>query len=359
MTARTWQRATERNLVRHGGLAVLGGVAVYLVSGHLGAYRDYQVATAASYLVAVAGLTLLTGQNGQISLGHGALMAVGGYATAVLTGEHGWPMWAAWFAATLVTALAGAAAGAAAARLRGPYLAGATLALAIGVPPLALYFSGVLGGDTGLAVGTGEPASLHTPTSQWQMWVTCLAALIVLVLLANLGRSRFGRAFRAVRDDEVAAALAGLSVARTQVLAFVVSAGCAGLAGAMFATVVSQVSPGAFPVTLSLQLLTAIVLGGLGSLVGAIWGSAILVVLPDLTQNLGGSPARAANVSIMIYGAMLAAVIIFFPGGIQGALRRGYRRAAPLLARGIGPGPPRRAISESGPEHLEEREETP
>ncbi|MHB8451834.1 MAG: branched-chain amino acid ABC transporter permease, partial [Mycobacteriales bacterium] len=321
-----WRRLVDTNLVRHGGLAVLGGVVLFVLSGSIGAYRDYQVATAASYVVAVAGLTLLTGQNGQISLGHGALMAIGAYTTAVLTGEHGWPMWAAWFGATLLTALAGAAAGAAAARLRGPYLAGATLALAIGVPPIALYFSGVLGGDTGLSVGTGEPASFTTPVSQWQMWVTCLGALIVLVLLANLNRSRFGRAFRAVRDDEVAAAIAGLSVARTQVLAFVVSAGCAGLAGAMFATVVSQVSPGAFPVTLSLQLLTAIVLGGLGSLTGAVWGSAILVALPDLTQNIGGNPARAANVSIMIYGAMLAAVMIFFPGGIQGALRRLYRR---------------------------------
>jgi branched-chain amino acid transport system permease protein len=327
------RRVRGSTLASHGLLTVAGGVLLYLLTTGISDFRNYQLATVGFYVIAVAGLTVLTGMNGQISLGHGALMAVGAYITALLTLKQGWPLFPAMLAAIAGTALVGVVVGAAAARLRGPYLAGATLALAVGVPPLATRFPGFFGGETGLSVNTGEPMSWTTSPSRWQAWIACLAALVTLFLLANLKRSRIGRSFRAVRDDEIAASLAGLSVPRVQVLAFVVSAACCGLAGAVFGVVIGLVSPGGFPLTLSLALLTGMVLGGLGSLTGAVWGSLILVYLPTLTQNIGSNPTRAANISIMVYGALLALVMLVFPGGIQGGLSLLWRRFRPRGGR--------------------------
>jgi branched-chain amino acid transport system permease protein len=168
------------------------------------------------------------------------------------------------------------------------------------------------------------------PNQRWQAWLALIPALLVMLLLANLVRSRFGRNLRAVRDDEVAARLSGIHVARTQVLAFVVSAGCAGLGGGVYAVLTGSVAPGAFSITLSLYLLMAIVIGGLGSLAGAVWGALLLVVLPELTTSLSNSftvDAAAAqrlqgNLALAIFGVLLIVVMIVAPGGVQGLLRR-------------------------------------
>jgi branched-chain amino acid transport system permease protein len=172
------------------------------------------------------------------------------------------------------------------------------------------------------------PAGLGAtfPLERWQAWIACVAALMAYVLLANVVRSRLGRAFRAVRDDEVAAQLAGLHVARTQVLAFVVSAACAGLAGGLLVVVSQLAAPGAFPLALSVALLTGVILGGLGSLMGAVWGAAALVLVPtwsdDLSKSLGLSSNVQANLSLAIYGVVLIAVMLAAPRGLQGAVRR-------------------------------------
>ncbi len=159
-----------------------------------------------------------------------------------------------------------------------------------------------------------------------------LAALIALVLLANLVRSRVGRNWRAIRDDPVAAALTGLNVGRLRVLAFVVSATCAGLAGAMLAFVTTLVSPGSFTLSLSIALLTGAVLGGLGTLAGAIWGALVIVLVPtyvtDVATSHGLSSGVAANIPIAAYGVVLILVMLLFPNGIQGGVRR---LAGPLL----------------------------
>ena len=247
---------------------------------------------------------MLTGLNGQISLGHGALMAVGAYTTAKLLGEEGDgpPLAVVLLGATVAGALAGVLAGAAAARLRGPYLAGATLALAVGLPALAQRFPEFLGASNGLTVFPPTPPAALGETfalERWQACIACLAALLAYVVLANLVRSRLGRDFRAVRDDEVAAELAGLHVARTQVLAFVVSAACAGLAGGLLVVVTSLAAPGAFPLALSVALLTGVILGGLGSLAGAVWGAAALALIPtwadDASRRAGAVDERAGE----------------------------------------------------------------
>ena len=325
-------------LARHLAIAVLAALVIVLASIKLGSYRDYQMAEVAAYLVAVAGLTVLIGLSGQISIGHGAFMAVGGYAAALLLLHLHWPLEVVFAASVLVTAASGAIVGVAAARLRGPYLAGATLMLAVALPSIAYKYASVFGGDQGLNVTITTPAFLGAtfPPTRWLTWLTSAAALIVLVLLANLARSRVGRSWRAIRDDEVAAALAGLNVARLQILAFVVSAACAGLGGALLAVVSAIVSPGAYTLTLSIGLLTAAVIGGLGSLAGALWGSLLFVLVPSYLTNLasshGLSSAASSSIPVAAYGAVLILVMLLFPAGIQGGVHRLLGPAAPAAA---------------------------
>ncbi len=308
--------------------AVAAAAVIVAASIYLNAFRDYQIAEIAVDVTAVSGLTVLIGLSGQISIGHGAFMAIGAYTCALLLLHLGWPLVAAFAAAAAVTALAGAVVGLAAARLRGPYLAGATLMLAVALPSLANRYAGALGGDQGLNVNITAPGFLGAtfPLTRWQAWVTCAAALVTLVLLANLAGSRVGRNWRAVRDDEVAAALAGLNVARVRILAFVVSSASGGLAGAMLAVTTGLVAPGAFTITLSIGLLTAAVLGGLGSLAGAVWGSLVLILVPvyvtDVATSHGLSSSVGSNIPVAAYGAVLIVVMLVFPDGIQGGLRK-------------------------------------
>jgi len=309
------------------GAALATAVLVVILSIKLNAFRDYQIAEIAIEVTAVAGLTVLTGLSGQISLGNGAFMAIGGYTTALLMLHLGWPFVAVLVIAAAVTAVAGAVVGVAAARLHGPYLAGATLLLGVALPSLADAYPGTFGGDQGLNVVFTAPGFLgvNFPLTRWQAWVSSAVALVTLVLLANLARSRIGRNWRAVRDDEVAAALAGVNVARSRILAFVVSATCAGMAGALLAIVTGLVAPGAFTITLSIALLTAAVIGGLGTLPGAVWGSLVIVLVPtyatDVATSHGLSTAVASNIPLAAYGVVLILVMLLFPQGVQGGVR--------------------------------------
>jgi branched-chain amino acid transport system permease protein len=328
-------------LLRHLAAAIVVAVILVVLSIQLGGYRDFQMAEVAAYVTAVAGLTVLIGLSGQISIGNGAFMAIGAYAGALLLIHLNWPLELVFLASTVAAAVAGAIFGLAAARLRGPYLAGATLMLAVALPTLANQYAGLFGGDQGLSTSINTPAFLGPtfPPTRWLAWVTCAGALITLVLLANLGRSRVGRSWRAVRDDEVAASLSGLNVARLQILAFVVSAACAGLGGALLAVVTGIVGPGAYTLTLSIALLTAAVIGGLGSLLGAVWGSLLLVLVPSYLTNVaashGLSGGASSSVPIAAYGVVLIVVMLVFPAGIQGGLRRLFGPAAPAAAAPI------------------------
>ena len=325
-------------LARHLGAALLVAVVLLVLTLRLGPFRDYQIAEVAAYVTAVAGLTYLIGLSGQISIGHGAFMAVGAYAAALLLLHLHWPLELVFAASAVAGAAAGGILGVAAARLRGPYLAGATLMLAVALPSIADKYAGVFGGDQGLSVTITTPAWLGVtfPPTRWLAWVTCAAALITLVLLANLGRGRTGRDWRALRDNEIAAELSGLNVARLRILAFVVSSACAGLGGALLAVVTNIVSPGAFTLALSISVLTAAILGGLGSLAGAVWGSLVLVFVPtyvtDVATSHGLSSGASSNVPIAAYGVVLIAVMLLFPSGIQGGLRRLLGPVAPAAS---------------------------
>jgi branched-chain amino acid transport system permease protein len=328
-------------LVRHALFFV--PVAVVVIAGTylLSAFWNYNLAEIAIFATAAAGLTVLTGINGQLSLGHGALMAVGAYTTSLLLRvQPDLPFILTLVAAIVTTAVTGGIIGVAAARLRGPYLAGATLALAVGLPQVAIHFGSVLGGNQGLNVAPPPaPAALGDafPEEQWLAWIAVVAALLTLFLLANFVRGTAGRTMRAVHDNETAARLAGIDVGRVQVLAFIISAACAGLAGSLFAYWAGITAPTGFGLQLSLQLLSAIVIGGLGSLWGAVWGSIILVLLPvwtsDLSSNLNLSSDITNNLPLAVYGAVLVIAMLVLPRGIQGSLASLVRSAQHMLIK--------------------------
>ncbi|HKE66149.1 MAG TPA: branched-chain amino acid ABC transporter permease [Micromonosporaceae bacterium] len=349
--------ARGRTLARHLAVAVVALAIMWYLTDHVEAFYDFQIATIAAYLCVVAGLTVLTGLNGQVSLGHSALMAVGAYTVGLLLSklnDHNvraqWTVLLALALGVLTTSVAGVVIGLAAARLRGPYLAGLTLAIVVVVPSIATQFGSLFHGDQGVPVpAPPAPTSLGQffPQEEWDAWIALAAAGITLFFLANLVHGRVGRNLRAVRDHEAAAQLAGINVARTQVTAFVVSAACAGLGGGVIAVINQSASPDSFALTLSLYLLLAIVLGGLGSLYGAIWGSVAIVWLPYLTNKVMNgltlSAAEAAklrgNVPLAIFGLALVIIAIAAPGGIQGLLRRAGRWARARFASRV-PQPP-------------------
>ena len=344
-------------LVRHLGLALVGLVVVVLVLQLTSPFRHAQLAQMAYMAIAAGGLTVLTGLSGQFSLGHGAFMAIGAYTTALmLQGDQPlMPLLAILLAAVLVALLVGIVVGIAAARLHGPYVAGATLALAIAVPALALFFKEALGGEQGLSLRAPDiPTWLldgyffitGTDLSKTQYvallgWV-CL--LVTYVVLANLARSRVGRTWRAVRDDDVAAELAGIDLGRARVVCFVVSTGCAGLAGALMALSVRIAAPSGFSLNLSLLLLCAIVLGGLGSLAGSLVGAALITFLPQVVTQWGTgagmSDVSAAQLAPLVYGLTVMAVILLAPAGLVGSLRNLWLRRRGAACAGAPPPPP-------------------
>ncbi|AWB86213.1 branched-chain amino acid ABC transporter permease [Mycetocola zhujimingii] len=333
---------------------IAGGVALTVLAIActflLDPYRNYQLALVAAYLCATAGLTLLIGLTGQLSLGHAALMAAGGYGYALTAnaltdaGVEGLPRFILGLIAGVVAAgVIGLLLGLAAARLHGPYLAGVTLALVIALPAFTSVFVGVFRGDQGVQIaydGVPEALSALIAVEQWQAWVAILVAGITLTLLTLVRNGKAGLRMRAVRDDEVAARLSGIPAGRVKVHAFLVSALGAGAGGAVLCFVTQSVSPGAYTLAFSLLLVVAVVVGGLGSILGAAIGSALIVLLPWLVQTGTGAlslPGElqqrlSGNLPVLVFGALLIVVTAVWPGGIRGALRG--RKASGTAASG-------------------------
>ncbi len=318
------RRLWGQPMARHLSLGLAAAVGLLLLTSALSPYDDFQLAQVAVYALALAGLTVLTGSNGQISLGHGAFMAVGAYTTAMLLVDEQAPLGLAVAAAAVTSGLLGLIVGLPATRLRGPYLAGLTLALAVGLPQVTVRFAWVFGGEEGISVPPPTPPDGVDP-QRWLAWICLLATLATLVLLANLMSSHVGRAFRSVRDDEAAAALAGIHVGRTKVLCFTVSAACAGLSGGLLGLGTAIVNPGEFTPALSIGLLAGMVLGGAGSLLGAWWGALFLVYVPQWATSASGSlhlnSSVSSNLALAAYGLVLIGVVLAAPSGIQGSLR--------------------------------------
>jgi branched-chain amino acid transport system permease protein len=314
-------------------------VVVFVVPSFISAFRAQQFAYVAIYLVALIGLNILTGYTGQISLGHGAFMAVGGYTTAILMSDHGVKdVWTIPLAA-LVAGVVGFLFGIPALRLSGLYLALATFAIAVSTPAVIKRFEGFTGGGSGINLfGTPELTASLTPVTilgqelefnDWLYYLSWTVALVGYVLAWLLLRGRTGLALRAVRDSETAAQSSGVSLPRYKTLAFGVSAAYAGAAGALFAIATTFVNPDTFPIALSILLLVGVVVGGLGSLVGLIAGAVFIQFLPIWSQEVSQSPGAPAVVS----GALLIALMFVLPMGVAGLVgrlrlltRRGYHR---------------------------------
>lgn len=301
-------------------------------------YRNYLLAMTAAYVCATAGLSLLVGRTGQLSLGHAAFMAAGAYAfaftsNALADAEVSGPVHLVvpFLVAVVVAALVGLVVGIAGARLHGPYLAGLTLALVIALPAIASTFGEVFGGDAGLYISVERrPEWLSTviATEQWQAWVGLVVAAIVLGALAQLVRSPSALRMQAVRDDESAARLSGIDPVRVRVGMFGISAAVAGLGGGVLAYVTQSVSPGAYSLTFSLFLLVAVVIGGVGTLAGAVWGALVIVLVPEITAAITEALPLSAelsqrldgNLAIVVFGVILVVVMLAAPRGIHGAV---------------------------------------
>jgi len=337
MTAAT--SPTRQIILRALVLALLAIAGTFL----LDPFRNYQLAVIAACFCATAGLSLLVGLTGQLSLGHAVLMAAGGYGYALVAapaaeaGLDGVPR----FALGLLGALCasgglGVLLGLAGARLRGPYLAGLTLALVIALPALTAQVS-VLGGDQGVSApfeGVPGPLQQLIAVEQWHAWIAILVATLAVTPLAVLRTSRAGLRMRAVHADETAARLSGVSPARVKVGAFVASSLAAGLGGAVLCVATQSVSPGRYDLAFSLLLVVAAVVGGLGSIGGAAAGAVLVVLLPWLVDTITaavGVPADleqrlSGNLAVLVFGALLIVVTVIWPGGLAGAV--GSRRQA-------------------------------
>ena len=309
--------------------AIIFGVAILELGNIFDKYNQSQLTLTLMLFIGILSIVILTGASGQISLGQGALMAVGGYAGALAILNLGFVLWIAILLAVLASLLAGLLLGVTAARLSGPYLAGTTLVIALAIPSLAVRFESVFGGDVGINIDFTTPPPWLTAMlgeigyEKWQLYVTLPWALLVLFFIANLLSSRTGRSWRAMRDNEVAASLAGIKIAQMKIFVFVISSGVAGLAGILYG-LRGIVGPSVYPISLSLMLLTGAILGGIRSMAGAMIGAALVVFLPDLTQWVSESMALSQQVSdylpSMVASALVVLTLVLNPSGLASVM---------------------------------------
>lgn len=319
MAARSTPPGIDRGKVA--AIAVLIVVACVLPF-LLGNYRVFQATLVLVYAIALLGLNMLTGYNGQISLGHGAFYAIGAYTTAIMMDNFGVPYWATIPVAGAVCGVVGFLFGLPALRLEGVYLALATFALAVAMPQILKHKSleEWTGGVQGVVITKPDPPawlSSWAPISQDQwLYLFTLAWLILLFVLAwNLLRGRIGRAMVGIRDQPIAAQAMGVNTALVKSLTFGVSALYTGVAGALGAIAIQFVAPDSFTVFLSITFVVGIVVGGLASISGAFYGALFIQFIPNIADQISKAAPWA------IYGVILIAFMYVMPTGVAGFLR--------------------------------------
>jgi len=320
---------TRRHLIV---VALLVGVACalpFVVSN----YRTFQFTLVLVYAIALLGLNILTGYNGQISLGHGAFYALGAYCAAILMDKLGAPYWMTVPAAGAVCLVAGFLFGLPALRLEGLYLALATFALGVAMPQLLKYhhLEKWTGGVQGIVIAKPEaPAflpsiGLKLNPDQWLYFFTLVVTFGMFFLAWNLLRGRVGRALVAIRDHHIAAEAMGVHNALYKSLAFGVSALYTGVAGALGAIAVQFVAPDSFNIFLSIIFLVGIVVGGLASIPGALYGALFIQFVPNIADEISKAAPWA------IFGIFMIGFVYLMPTGVAGAIRLllAKRRSAP------------------------------
>ena len=276
-------------------------------------FRTGQLAAVGATLIAILGLDILIGSNGQVSLGHGAFMAVGAYTTAILVAHHGIrDLWTIAAAAGVAGAL-GLVVGVSALRLRGLYLALATFGVAVVLPTVLLKFDHFTGGSTGISFFGSPHATGRGDNARLLYALTWLVGGALFLLAWWLVGSRFGRTLRAIRDSERAATVSGISTSAYKVAAFGLSAAYAGVAGSLLAINAAYVSPSLFSVQLSLYLLAGAVVGGFGSIWGAVLGALLIQFMPDLIGAIPSVDTTRAGPTTFAFGAVLVALMLFRP----------------------------------------------
>jgi branched-chain amino acid transport system permease protein len=325
------------------GFLVLAAL-VAILPRIVGDFTVYEFAIVGMYFIALLGLSILTGYSGQISLGHGAFMAVGGYTTAILSvdGIYGHELRDLWTIpiAGFVAGVAGLLVGVPALRLSGLYLALITFGIAVSFPQLPKKFDHFFGGTTGKVLNLVKaPFGLDTTPNRWLYYLTWGIALVLLAAAWALLRGKPGRALQAIRDSEVAAASSGVNPATYKTLAFGISAFYAGVAGSLYVMSKAYMNPDVFPIILSVYLVAALAVGGLESLVGLIAGAALIYVLQnradDVTRWLNHLPVldldpKKPGMPSVVFGVVLIAVMLLLPTGAGGLLRRLF---GPLTSR--------------------------
>jgi branched-chain amino acid transport system permease protein len=320
-------------------------VAIF-ITFFLNSSTNFNLATGAAMSIVLLGLSFLTGASGQISLGNGAFMGVGAFVMAIWSNHHATtPIVVTLLIAVACGALVGLLLGLPATRLRGPYLAGMTLAFAVAFIFILSSFSSWTGGDSGLQLPTEATAPrwldgfFHAGTSPLTITTLYLTDFAIVVagvaffFMANLFASRTGRAMRLIRDNDVAAELMGISLPRTRVIAFVVSSAYAALGGALLTLINNAVSPSTYSFALSVTILSLIVIGGIGTISGAVIGGIIYAfssnVITWITTQTGLNPQGnfASQLNGIIFGGLLILTMLFAPFGIAGAVRLLWHRA--------------------------------
>ena len=291
-------------------------------------YRTFQATLVLVYAIALLGLNILTGYNGQISLGHGAFYAIGAYAAAMLMDQAGLPYWATIPIAGAACLVVGFLFGLPALRLEGLYLALATFALAVSMPPIlkAHFLEKWTGGVQGIVIVKPDPPAwlgavgIKMNADQWLYFFVLASAIVLFIVGWNLISGRVGRALIAIRDHHTAAEAMGINSAMYKSLAFGVSAMYTGIAGALGAIAVQFVAPDSFTVFLSITFLVGIVVGGLASLSGALYGALFIQFVPNIADELSKAAPWA------VFGVFLIGFVYLMPTGVAGALRALTRR---------------------------------
>jgi len=307
---------------------VIGAFLLYLPQ-QLEAFEVGNLNKVLCFAIAALGLNLLTGYNGQISIGHGAFFGIGAYTSVILVTDHGWPHLATIAAAAAIAFAVGVLVGLPALRIEGLYLALVTLALATVFPQLVTRFSDLTGGSQGKNVPLPDrfraPEWSGLANDQWKYYVFLTFAVVLFVLVRNLVHSRAGRAIISIRDNETAAETLGVHSAAYKVITFGVSAMIAGIAGALYSFETSFVSAGEFTINLSITFLVAVVVGGAATIIGPAIGAFLVIYIPIWLDDFGADP----QLSPVLFGGSLIALMMLAPGGIMGL----YRRAMAWVGR--------------------------
>ncbi|HLH50073.1 MAG TPA: branched-chain amino acid ABC transporter permease [Roseiarcus sp.] len=321
---------------RRAAFVVLALIVILGLTFALSGFRVFQFSQVIIYAIALLGLNLLTGFNGQISLGHGAFFAIGGYAMAILSTKFGVSYWFAIPIAGFLCFGAGFLFGFPALRLGGLYLALATFALALAVPQFLKFkpFDPWTGGVQGLILSK-PPAPLHLPLTrdQWLYFLCLGSAALLFWFSSNLVNGRIGRAMIAIRDHPIAAETMGVDTALVKTTTFGLSAAYTGVAGALSGLTIGFVAPDSFDLFLSLSLVVGIVVGGLASIWGVVVGALFIEFVPNYVDQISdilGESAKALPWAI--YGVLLIVLMYAAPQGAAGVARALWRRMQ-LLAR--------------------------